>query len=352
MRVTIIGLGAVGEACAHLLVSRDIVHHLVLANRGLDLPKAIKMDLEQSRAWSIPLNVSVAYPWDERALRDADLIVLTAGPRLSGGESRADKAKQTAEILTGKPGESIVDALKENAKEALLLVVTNPVEATVTWLQSRLDFPRERIFGLGCTVETARFSRLLADSLNVDAQSVWTEIVGEHGPAITFRDRAALQKRVNELGPLSLKVDSYLTQTKNAAKEIREISEQVGRSRAEGIVEKFAEKHALSKDARKELIGILSPNVAPPATRYAIAAAVGAVVEAIASDRGRVLTVSGLQEPSRRITPDVALALPFVVGRAGLVGIPKAAEPADFMAKVAEAVQEQVDAMDAAVPNS
>ncbi len=63
MRVAVIGVGAVGEACAHLLVSRGTARSLILANRNVDAADAVRMDLEQSRSWTTPLSA--------RAVRDS-----------------------------------------------------------------------------------------------------------------------------------------------------------------------------------------------------------------------------------------------------------------------------------------
>ena len=348
MRITILGMGAVGEACAHLLTGREVVSRLVLANRNRRVADAVRMDLEQSRAWSTPLSATTAAPWDERAVRDADLIILTAGARLKGAESRADKATEVARVLQGEPGKSIADTLAAHTSdEAIVLVVTNPVEATVTWLQQRMATSRRRVIGLGTTVETARFSRFLADTLNVDAGSVWTEIVGEHGPQIAPRDEQALRVRAAGLGAPSLDVARLLQRTRDAASVVRGLSEEVGRARARRILEQLTGKLSLEPAAKDALMDALWPALSPPATRFAVAAAVVAVVEAIASDRGRVLTVSGLPDPPLAECADVALALPFVVGRAGLIRTAIEGNPSEFLRDVAASISEQVDAMNA-----
>ncbi len=236
-------------------------------------------------------------------------------------------------MLRGSPGQSIVDALASCAKERgnvlpVLLVVTNPVEATVTWLAELTEWDRSRIMGLGTTVETARFSRFLADTLNVDATSVWTEIIGEHGDAIGVRDEAALERRVRELAGGTVNLPALIGRTRGAAAEIRMLSEAVGKGQADWLVERLTKRlgdqvmvTGLATALREGLAAALSP----PATRFAIGAAVVEVVEAVGSDRGRVLPVSGF--PNFPDAPNVALAVPSWSGgvasqRAPSTGLP------------------------------
>lgn len=354
MKLAVVGLGAVGEACAHLLVSRTRVRQLVLANRTVEIADATREDLEQSRAWGLPLSARAVTPWSEGAFEGCDVIVLTAGPRLRGSESRADKAMATARLLWGSPGQSIVAALaahraQEEAaglppeRRSVLLVVSNPVEATVSWLAERTGWARERLIGLGATVETARLSRLLADGLSVDARSVWAEVVGEHGPKIALADEDAVRRRVRALGDL-VDVGRALQRVTTAAAEIRKISEVEGKKRAERLLRQLETDcgpGALSDRVSAWLEETLSQELAPPATRFAIAAAVVEVVDAIVSDRARVLTVSSYT--SLPGLNDVAVAAPFVIGLGGVIACSATELP--IYGSVAADVRAQLESM-------
>jgi L-lactate dehydrogenase len=281
------------------------------------------------------------------------VIVLTAGPRLRGDETRAQKAVQTARLLTDGDQNSIVSALANHRQAAgdacpVLLVVTNPVEATVTWLAEQTGWPPSRILGLGTTVETARFSRLLADKLNVDAASVWTEIIGEHGPDIDVRDRSALETRISEIGTAHVDIDDMLRQIRMAASQIRLLSESEGQARTGRVIAQLRMGMApaqLPEPVRSALLDTLPAHLCPPATRFAIAAAVSAVIEAVASDGGRMLTVSGLLGAPLPGLPQVALALPFVLGRSGLLACAPPRAPSQVLQNAAASVSDQVVAM-------
>lgn len=353
MRVGIIGIGGVGEACAHLFASRGRARSLVLANRDVRVANAVRMDLEQSRSWNTPLSARAVEPWRDEAFRGCEVLILTAGPRLRGDESRAAKASETARLLLGSAGKSIVESLARHAlvdDGSILLVVTNPVEATVTWLAKKTGWNHSRIIGLGTTVETARFSRFLADTINVDAASVWTEIIGEHGPLIEIRDPDAVQRRIRELGGRQVDLEAVLKRTRGAASEIRKQSESVGAQQAEriiGAIETEFGAVAFSEAVRTALRARLSGALSPPATRFAIAAAALEVVDAIADDRGRALPVSNF--PDFDGEPPVALALPFILGRSGVVRRGLEA-PTALLQKAAISIAEQVQAMHAVAP--
>ncbi|MCU0694859.1 MAG: hypothetical protein MUF54_26090, partial [Polyangiaceae bacterium] len=287
-------------------------------------------------------------PWTRRAFAGCDVIIVAAGPRLRGGEKRDEKAADAAMLLSGEPGKSIVEALTNHTaaererstphdESSILLVVTNPVEGIVTWLAERTGWDRRRIVGLGTAVESARFSRMLADRLNVDAGSVWTELIGEHGEQIELRDAEATRRRVRELGR-EVNLEQLLGRTRSAASEIRHYAEAAGRAQAQRLLDRVG----FDGPARARLEPELAAALCPPATRFAIAASAVEVVEAIASDRGRVLPVSGFAGIGG--LPDVALAVPFVVARAGVVRVGKM-QPTDVLRAAAASVQAQVEAM-------
>ncbi len=354
MRVAVVGLGAVGEACAHALTASEVTRSLVLLNRTEGVAPAIAADLRQARAWGRPLDTEVGSLNDWAKLQRCDLLVLTLGARLRGDQARSELARSTASLLRGseeQPGflQSLRRLLDSDAASApLVLVVSNPVEATVTWLASETSWPEHRMFGLGTTVESARYSGFLGQELNVDAGSVWVDIIGEHGSRFAPLDDGRLRKMFPER-----KIDSALRfaedETRNAARTIRALSEGLGKQRAGKAAAQL--KAAMEgKVAEKDLDLIMAElerelqwSLAPPATRYAIAASVNIVAKAVREDLNQVLTVSALP-PSALVQPRVALALPFQVGRAG-VGDCLLQHAPDVLGEAAGAIQEQVSSM-------
>lgn len=316
MRIAIVGTGAVGEACAHALVAADVARRLLLLNRTLDVADAIARDLRQARAWGRRLDTSIADLATAGSLCGYELLIVTLGPRLRGAQSRTDVAAQTATMLRDS---GVVARLAEvaNDERTCVLVVSNPVDLTVTWLQEQAGLAPARCFGLGTTVESARLSQHLASRLDVDASSAWVHVLGEHGPRMVVVGQGRLETLA---APEALRraIDHATARTLADAATIREISETAGRAGAQRIRAAFAREWPEAPEAALEwLEQALAASLAPPATRFAIAAAVVEVARAIGADADRVMTLSS-RPPAALGLPDVALSLPFAVRRGGL----------------------------------
>ncbi len=182
----------------------------------------------------------------------------------------------------------------------------------------------------------------------VDAGSVWMDIIGEHGKRFAPLDVTRLRKMFP-----AKKIEAALKfaeqETRDAARTIRALSEGLGKERAAKAVARLKEA-VQSKVADEDLEVVttalqedLQWSLAPPATRYTIAASAHMVARAVREDLNQVLTVSALP-PDELVAPHVALALPFVVGKAGL-GECLLQEVPDVVQEAAEAIQNQVTAM-------
>ena len=356
MRIAVVGLGAVGEACAHALTASEVARSLVLLNRTDNVAPAIAADLRQARAWGRPLDTEVGALTDWPLLRGCDLIVLTIGARLRGEQLRSEMAASTASLLQGHDEDvGFLDSLRRLKWDAgehevpLVLVISNPVEATVTWLARQTGWPRQRMFGLGTTVESARFSGFLAEELDVDARSVWVDIIGEHAELFAPLDVSRL-KAMFRRGRIEKALRAADQETRFAAGTIRALSENLGDQRAAGVAGELrrAMKDHVEPEALDAICMWLKEDLcwrlAPPATRYAIAASANMVARAIRDNLGQILTVSAFP-PARLGLPEVALSLPFVVGKEGLGEclidrVPKVVKEA------AAGIREQVSRMD------
>lgn len=318
VRIAVVGLGDVGEACAHALAMSDLVHHLVLLNRTVQRAENCAHDLRQARAWGQRLTTESGTAAHSALLQGCDLVVLALGQRLRGSQSRQAVARAATEIYQ-KSG--VIEGLRDLSAEGEMtsvLVVTNPVETTVTWLAGKTGIPRTRMFGLGTTVESARCSEHLARSLGVDAVSAWVHVIGEHGPGLVFPDQGRLGSLAD---PRALAEALRLPRgrTLGDAAVIRRRSEEVGLKAARGICESLRARlgEGAKEDALEWLEDELAAQLAPPATRFAIAACVVEVARAIARDSDWVLTVSALPPDALKLLA-VALSLPFAVRRGGL----------------------------------
>jgi len=177
---------------------------------------------------------------------------------------------------------------------------------------------------------------------------VWMDIIGEHGKRFAPLDDARLRKMFP-----SKKIEAALKsaeqETRDAAQTIRALSEGLGKEKAAQAAARL--KEAVGDKVAKQDLDVIATalqedlqwSLAPPATRYAIAASVNMVATAVREDLNQVLTVSALA-PDDLVAPRVALALPFVVGRAG-VGECLLQAPPGIVQEAAQAIDKQVTSM-------
>ncbi|RLB61763.1 MAG: hypothetical protein DRI90_10630 [Deltaproteobacteria bacterium] len=264
--------------------------------------------------------------------------MLAVGPRLWGDEERSDVATKSADILATKS--RVVDEMKRLGSQLPpVLVVTNPVEPIVTWLWRRTGLAPNRLFGLGATVDSARFSLHIGSRLDVSARSAWTTLVGEHGPGVLAAGHGRLAGIVPPI-ELERAEKRALVLAKKDARIIRKLTEQVAIDRAGKLVRELEATVGcvLDKEKRKTVAERLAQEIAPPATRFAIAAAVTEIGRAIHADERRVMTVSS-SAPAQWGLAAVALALPFRIGK-GAVGSCLLASPPGGLADIADNIEQ------------
>jgi len=213
---------------------------------------------------------------------DADVIVVTAGAKQRPGETRLDLAGRNTEIFR-----ELIPALVERAPEAVLLVVTNPVDV-LTYVALQLSgFPSTRVIGSGTVLDTSRLHYVLAERCGVAVSNVHAIIAGEHGDSeFALWSSAAIG---------NVPLDRWVTPTGNhlTGPELDDIAERV--------------KHAAYDIIRGK-----------GATTYAIGLAVTSIIRAILNDEHRIMPVSTLLDGAYGIA-DVCLSMPVVVGSGGVV---------------------------------
>lgn len=172
-KAAIIGSGFVGTSIAFALMQKALFSELVLIDINQEKAAGEAMDLSHGIPFTAPMQI-YAGGYDD--LADAGLIIVTAGANQKPGESRLDLVSRNAAIFKG-----IIPEISKRNQEAILLIVSNPVDimSYVAWKLS--GYPRERVIGSGTVLDTARLKYLLSRHLNVDSRSVHAFIIGEHG---------------------------------------------------------------------------------------------------------------------------------------------------------------------------
>jgi L-lactate dehydrogenase len=278
-KVAIVGAGAVGATTAYALMDSAAVNDIVLIDIDHEKAEGEAMDLGHGASFVKPVRVRAGTYEDAW---DADVVIITAGVPQEPGETRLELLERNTEVF-----KDMVPQITEGLKDdAVLLVVTNPVDVLtyVTWQVSGL--PAHRVLGSGTVLDTARFRNVLSDVLGVAEKNVHAYVVGEHG------DSEVLAWSAAHMGGTSLQNFADRALPEDSEFDIEAIDERV-RGAAYEIIDKKG------------------------ATYYAIGLAVRQIVEALVRDENAVLTVSTLLDGQHGIE-DVYLSLPCVVNRQGI----------------------------------
>ena len=276
----IIGLGQVGLACAYSLLIQDCFDELILQDLDLRKVEGEVMDLVHGMSLIDPTDVVAGTVAD--AGKDADIVIITAGAAQKPGETRLNLLERNVAIY-----QNILQDVVKHCPNAILLIVTNPVDI-MTYVALKISgFPSSRVIGSGTVLDTSRFRSLLASKLNIDARSVHAYIIGEHGDS---------------------EVPVWSTANVAGRKLLERDWEELDRSDREELTAIFKRV----KNAAYEIIQ------RKEYTSYAIGLVVTDIVKAILRSQERVLTVSGLVEGLYDIN-NVCLGLPRVINERGIL---------------------------------
>ncbi|SEO23512.1 L-lactate dehydrogenase [Halogranum amylolyticum] len=280
--VAVVGVGAVGSTTAFSLMTRGVASELVLVDVDEARATGEMMDLSHGAYFTPPVDVTTG-GYEECA--DADVVVVTAGAAQKGGETRLELLERNVDIF-----EEMIPQIAEAVDDdAVLLVVTNPVDVLsyVTW--ELADLPHEQVVGSGTVLDTSRFRHVLSDLCDVDPQNVHGYVVGEHGDS-----EVPLWSSTNVAG---IPIGEFLAQ------------------RGETLDDE--NRAALTDQVREAAYEIIERK---GVTNYAIALAATEIVEAVVRDERSVLPVSTLVTDQYGVD-EVYLSLPCVLGRGGVEAV-------------------------------
>ena len=169
----IIGCGDVGASTAFALMQSRLFNDMVLIDVNQAKAEGEAMDISHSLPFNKPMDI---YQGDYSDLKDAGIIIITAGAAQKPNETRLDLVHKNVGIF-----KSIIPEIMKYNQDAILLVVSNPVDI-LTWVTLKLsDLPAERVIGSGTVLDTGRLKYLVGKHLDVDPRSVHSYIIGEHG---------------------------------------------------------------------------------------------------------------------------------------------------------------------------
>ena len=177
MKIGVIGTGRVGSSIAYALVLKQCCDHLVIAGRSYEKAKGDALDLQHTLAFCArPMRIEAA---ENEQVKNADILVITAS--VDTGDQIITSRMQLGEKNIPMFRE-LIPKLAANNPNAVLVIVTNPLDV-MTFAASKLSgFPPEKVMGVGTLVDSARFRTLLSEELHIHNNDLRTYILGEHGP--------------------------------------------------------------------------------------------------------------------------------------------------------------------------
>jgi malate dehydrogenase len=274
-KITVVGAGNVGATLAQRVAEKELAREVVLVDVVEGIPQGKGLDQWESapiEGFDTRIQGTNSYGPAE----GSELFLVTAGIARKPGMSRDDLVKTNVEII-----KSVSLEIKRCAPEAIIVMVSNPLDVMCWVAKTVTGFPRERVIGMAGVLDTARYRSFLAAALDVSVEDIQAMVLGGHGdtmvPLISYTTVSGI--------PVTQLMD---------AKRLEEI---VQRTRTGGA----------------EIVGLLKTGSA----YYAPSAATAQMAEAIAKDKKRVLPCSAWLEGEYG-TKGVYLGVPCKLGANGL----------------------------------
>jgi len=277
-KVVVIGAGFVGTTYVYALMHTGLAGKIVLIDLDKKRVQGEVMDLEHGLAFVQPVEIR---PGDYSDCADADLIVVTAGAKQIPGQSRLELVQGNADIV-----KSICDEIKKYDSDAVLVMVTNPVDVLTQVALKQLGWPRERVVGSGTVLDSARFRSMLSRHCGIDTRNVHAYILGEHG------DSEVAVWSMTHVAGVPMKDYCDICRGCDPKKTHEEITGRV-------------------RDSAYHIVDYKG------STYYAIGLSLARISGAILRNEHSILTVSLLLQGEYDIN-DICLSVPCVVGKTGI----------------------------------
>jgi malate dehydrogenase len=254
-KVTVVGAGFYGSTTAQRLAEYDVFETVVLTDIVEGKPEGLALDLNQSR----PIEgfetqvVGVTTGQDGSGYEqtaDSDIVVITAGLPRKPGMSRMDLIETNAKIVR-----QVAENVAKYSPEAVVIVVSNPLDEMTALAQIATGFPKNRVIGQAGMLDTARFTNNVAEAANVPVSSVTTLTLGSHGDTMVPV-------------PSACKVDG------------KPLSDVLDQSKIDELVDR-------TRNGGAEVVALLKTGSA----YYAPSAAAARMARAVAEDSGAVMPV-------------------------------------------------------------
>ena len=295
-KATVVGAGNVGSNTARRIAEKGLADDVVMIDIVEGLPQGLALDINQSSP--VEGFESRVYGTNDYAdTAGSDVVVITAGLPRQPGMSRMDLLDKNSEIVGG-----VTEQIAKHSPDAIIIVVSNPLDE-MTYLAALVsDFPKERVMGMAGVLDSSRLRYFIAEKLEVPPTSVEAITLGSHG-------------------------DQMVALPRHATVQGKPLPELVDEQTLEELFQR-------TRDAGAEIVGYLKKGSA----FYAPSSSAAAMVNSILSDANDVLPTCAWTTGQYGIS-DVYLGVPAKLGRTGVTEIVELELNADEIAKLTEAAE-------------
>lgn len=174
-KVSIIGAGNVGATVAYSLAMRGVCHEVVLRDRNIETAKGKALDMSQA-ANAARMHTIVKVAEEAKDMAGSDVVVITAGSPRKPGMSRDDLLLMNAEIT-----KQVVGDVKKHCPDAVIVMVSNPLDVMTYVALKESGFPKERVVGMAGILDSARMAHFIYEKIGYGAGQIRASVMGGHG---------------------------------------------------------------------------------------------------------------------------------------------------------------------------
>jgi malate dehydrogenase len=275
MKVTVVGAGNVGATCADVLAYREIANQIVLVDIKEGLAEGKSLDIWQKAPIDLYDSRTIGSTNDYAKTAGSNVVVITSGLPRKPGMSRDDLIGTNAGIV-----KTVTENVVRHSPDAIIIVVSNPLDVMTYQAHLTSKFPRMRIMGMAGILDTARYRAFLAEALNISPKDIQAVLLGGHGDTMVPLPRYTTVAGIP-------------------------VTELIDKDKLDGILER-------TKVGGGELVKLMGTSA-----WYAPGSAAAQMVEAIVRDQRRIFPVCVKLEGEYGIK-DCYLGVPVILGKNGI----------------------------------
>lgn len=306
MKITVVGAGNVGATCADVLAYREVGNQIVLVDIKEGIAEGKALDIWQKAPIDLYDSRTIGSTNDYAKTAGSDVVVITSGLPRKPGMTRDDLIGTNAGIV-----KSVTENVVKHSPNAIIIVVSNPLDVMTYQAHLTSKFPRTRVMGMAGILDTARYRAFLAEALNVSPKDIQAVLLGGHGDTMVPLPRYTTVAGIP-------------------------VTELIDKEKLNAILER-------TKVGGGELVKLMGTSA-----WYAPGSAAAQMVEAIVKDQRRVFPVCVKLEGEYGVK-DCYLGVPVVLGKNGIeriIELDLNQEEKALMNASHKAVREVMDVLD------